>query len=74
MCEYLDLLESRGEKRGEKKGEKRGEKIGEKRGIDAAIIVISMINEGETDIKKLAEKANVSQETVKIIVNKYRKI
>lgn len=66
MCEYLDLLESR--------GEKRGEKIGEKKGIDAAIIVINMLNEGETDIKKLAEKANVSQKTVKIIVNKYRKL
>ena len=66
MCEYLDLLESR--------GEKRGEKIGEQKGIDATFIVISMLNEGETDIKKLAEKANVSQKTVKIIVNKYRKL
>lgn len=25
MCEYINLLEARGEKRGEKKGEKKGE-------------------------------------------------
>ncbi len=32
MCEYLDMLEARGQERGEKIGQERGEKIGQKRG------------------------------------------
>lgn len=30
MCEYIDMLEARGEKRGEKRGKKKGKKLGEK--------------------------------------------
>ena len=33
MCEYLDMLEKRGETRGIKIGEKRGERRGERRGV-----------------------------------------
>ena len=32
MCEYLDMLEARGQERGEKIGQERGEKIGQERG------------------------------------------
>ncbi len=32
MCEYIDMLEARGEERGKKIGEERGKKIGEERG------------------------------------------
>ena len=41
MCEYLDMLEARGQERGEKIGQKRGEKIGQKCGEDRLARLIS---------------------------------
>ena len=39
-------------------------------GIDATLLVISMLDSGETDYNIIAEKANVSQDIVKMIAEK----
>ena len=47
-----------------------GKEEGREEGIDAMLMVIAMLDSGETDYKKIAEKANVSQDIIKTIEEK----
>ena len=51
-------------------GKEDGREEGREEGIDATLMVIGMLDSGETDYKKIAEKANVSQDIIKTIEEK----
>ena len=57
MCEYLDMLEARGQKRGEKIGQERGERIGQKRGENRLAQLISKLA-AEKKYEEIQEASN----------------
>ena len=57
MCEYLDMLEARGQERGEKIGQERGEKIGQKRGENRLARLISKLA-AEKKYEEIQEASN----------------
>ncbi len=57
MCEYLDMLEARGQERGEKIGQERGEKIGEEKGENRFAKLINKLM-GEKKYKEIQEVSN----------------
>lgn len=59
MCEYLDMLEARGQERGERIGQERGEKIGQERGENR---FAKLINKLALE-KKYKEIQEVSDDT-----------
>lgn len=77
MCEYLDMLEERGEKRGEKRGKKEGKKEGKKlereNGIRVLVNVLSEMDLSDEEIvAKVAEKYELTKDESKKKVRKYK--
>ncbi len=60
MCEYLDMLEARGQERGERIGQERGERIGQKQGENRLARLINNLVK-EKKYREIEEASNDSE-------------